>query len=71
MADQNSYDQENQQQTVHVCQLHKPQRGLPKDSYSQPSINQLVEKSSTSALLSFMDAHLGYNQVQMAWEDEE
>lgn len=34
-------------------------------------MDYLVDKSSGSALLSFMDAHSGYNQIPMIREDEE
>jgi len=37
----------------------------PKDSYPLPSIDALVDNSSGCAMLSFMDAFSGYNQIQM------
>lgn len=43
----------------------------PKDNYSLPSIDRLVDQSSECELLSFMVAHSGYNQVSLAQEDEE
>ena len=46
-------------------------KACPKDSYSLPSIDQLVDATSGFRLMSFMDAFLGYNQIQMAEEDEE
>lgn len=42
-----------------------------RDRYPQPSVNQLVDKGSGPAMLSFMDAHFCYNQVLMAKVDEE
>ncbi len=43
----------------------------PKDSFPLPSIDQLVDSTSGHELLTFMDAFSGYNQIQMAPEDEE
>ncbi|RDY03596.1 hypothetical protein CR513_12794, partial [Mucuna pruriens] len=36
-------------------------KACPKDPYSLPSINQLVDVVSSFALMSFMDAYSGYN----------
>ena len=46
-------------------------RACPKDSFSLPKIDQLVDATSGFRLLSFMDAFAGYNQIRMAPEDEE
>ena len=46
-------------------------KACPKDSFPLPKIDQLVDATSGHKLLSFMDAFLGYNQIQMALEDEE
>lgn len=40
-----------------------------KDSYPLPRINQLVAATSSHNLFTFMDAYLGYNQIQMAEGD--
>ncbi|XP_030941728.1 uncharacterized protein LOC115966689 [Quercus lobata] len=37
----------------------------PKDSYSLPRIDQLVDSIAGHKLLSFMDAFFGYNQIRM------
>nr|KYP74057.1 Retrovirus-related Pol polyprotein from transposon 297 family [Cajanus cajan] len=37
----------------------------PKDSYPLPSIDRLVDGASGNALLSFLDAYSGYNQIMM------
>uniref|UniRef100_A0A2N9GCW7 Uncharacterized protein n=1 Tax=Fagus sylvatica TaxID=28930 RepID=A0A2N9GCW7_FAGSY len=42
-----------------------------KDSYPLPRIDQLVDSTAGHKLLSFMDAFSGYNQIQMAEEDQE
>lgn len=53
---------------VDFTNLNKP---CLKDNYPIPSMDHLVDKRSRLALLSFMDAHSGYNQIPMAKEDEE
>jgi hypothetical protein len=46
-------------------------KACPKDSFSLPRIDLLVDSTSGHQLLSFMDAFSGYNQIQMAEEDQE
>nr|KYP62161.1 Transposon Ty3-I Gag-Pol polyprotein [Cajanus cajan] len=41
-----------------------------KDSYPLPSIDRLVDGASGHALLSFLDAYSGYNQIMMYPPDE-
>ena len=43
----------------------------PKDSFPLPRIDQLVDSTAEHKLLTFMDAFSGYNQIQMAEEDQE
>jgi len=43
----------------------------PKDSYPLPNIDALVDNASGCALLSFLDAYSGYNQIKMHWSDED
>ena len=43
----------------------------PKYSFLLPSIDQSVDATSGHALLSFMDAYLGYNQIPMHVPDQE
>jgi hypothetical protein len=45
-------------------------RACPKDAYHLPNIHKLVDNSSGSKLLSFMDAYSWYNQILMAEEDK-
>nr|KYP54649.1 Retrovirus-related Pol polyprotein from transposon 297 family [Cajanus cajan] len=45
-------------------------RACPKDSYPLPSIDRLVDGASGHALLSFLDAYSGYNQIMMYPPDE-
>ena len=42
-----------------------------KDSFPLPKIDQLVDSTAGHKLLTFMDAFSGYNQIQMAEEDQE
>lgn len=43
----------------------------PKDSFSLPKIDQLVDLTCGHQLLFFMDAYSGYNQIMMNLEDED
>ena len=43
----------------------------PKDDFSLPHIDELVDFTAGHALLSFMDGFSGYNQIVMAPEDWE
>ena len=43
-------------------------RACPKDSYSFPRIDTLVDSTARHELLSFMDAFSGYNQIKMKEE---
>ena len=43
-------------------------KACPKDSFPLPRIDQLMD---SIALLTFMDAFSGYNQIKMAEEDQE
>jgi hypothetical protein len=46
-------------------------KACPKDSFSLPRIDALVDSTSGYKLLSFMDAFSGYNQILMHPEDRE
>ncbi|RDX93464.1 Retrovirus-related Pol polyprotein from transposon 17.6, partial [Mucuna pruriens] len=46
-------------------------KACPKDSYSLPSIDRLVDNIAGFTFLSFMDAYSGYNQIRMHPQDEE
>ena len=46
-------------------------QAYPKDSFTLPRIDQLVDSIARHKLLTFMDAFSGYNQIQMAKEDQE
>ena len=46
-------------------------KAYPKDSFSLPRIDQLVDATSGHQLLNFMDAYSGYNQIPMLVLDQE
>ncbi|XP_019181978.1 PREDICTED: uncharacterized protein LOC109177132 [Ipomoea nil] len=46
-------------------------KACPKDPFPLPRIDQLVDETAGSALLSFMDAFRGYHQIFMHLTDEE
>jgi len=45
-------------------------KACPKDSYTFPNIDALVDSASNCRLLSFLDAFSGYNQIMMHPRDE-
>lgn len=45
-------------------------KACPKDAYPLPQIDQLMDATTRHELLNFMDAYLGYNQIQMHPKDE-
>jgi len=45
-------------------------KACPKDSYSLPNIDALVDSASGYQLLRFLDAFSGYNQIRMHPRDE-
>ncbi|KAL2471506.1 Ribonuclease H [Abeliophyllum distichum] len=45
-------------------------QACPKDSFSLPRIDQLLDATASHKLLSFMDAYSGYNQIPMLAGDE-
>jgi len=46
-------------------------RASPKDDFSLPHIDVLVDNTAQHAFFSFMDGFSGYNQIKMAKEDME
>ena len=46
-------------------------KASPKDDFSLPHIDILVDNTTGHALLSFIDGFLGYNQIKMAPKDME
>jgi hypothetical protein len=43
----------------------------PKDHFSLPRIDQIVDSTSSCDLLCFLDAYSGFHQIPMSREDEE
>ena len=43
----------------------------PKDDFSLPHIDLLIDNIAGYEMLSFMDRFLGYNQIQLAEEDQD
>ena len=46
-------------------------RASPKDNFSLPHIDTLVDNTAKHSLFSFMDGFSGYNQIKMALKDME
>ena len=53
---------------VYFTNLNK---ACPKDGFSLPRIDQLMDSTAEHKLLTFMDAFSRYNQIKMAEEDQE
>jgi len=45
-------------------------KACPRDAYPLPSIDRLVDGTTSHTTLSFLDAYSGYNQIPMAEEDK-
>jgi hypothetical protein len=43
----------------------------PKDPFSLPRIDQIIDSTAGCARLSFLDAYYGYNQINLKKEDKE
>ena len=46
-------------------------KACPKDSYTLPNIDQLVDGAAEHKILSFLDDYSGYNQISMHPKDKE
>ena len=46
-------------------------KACPKDNFSLPRIDTLVDQAARSEMLSFLDCFSGYHQIWMGKEDEE
>ena len=44
-------------------------KACPKDDFPLPHIDVLMDNTTSSTLMSFMDGFLGYNQIKMALKD--
>lgn len=54
--------------SVHFTDLYK---ACSKDNFPLPRIDQLVDSTAGHALLSFLDAYSGYNQIKMHTPDRQ
>ena len=56
---------------VHMCVDYRDlNRASPKDNFSLPHIDTLIDNTATNMFFSFMDGFLGYNQIKMVKEDK-
>ncbi|KAL0309402.1 UNVERIFIED_CONTAM: Transposon Ty3-G Gag-Pol polyprotein [Sesamum radiatum] len=46
-------------------------KACPKDLYSFPRIDALIDSTSGCELMSFLDAFQGYNPIRLAYDDSE
>ena len=53
---------------VDFCNLNK---ACPKDEFSLPNVDILIDSTAGSSMFSFMDEYSGYNQIRMATKDAE
>src|ERR1044071_7394290 len=57
---------------LRMCVDYGPvNKHCPKDHFPLPRIDQIIDSTAGCDLLSFLDAHSGYNQIRMKEEDEE
>ena len=52
-----------------MCGFRDVNKACPKDDFPLPHIDVLVDNTTGSALMSFMDGFSRYNQIKMAPED--
>ena len=55
---------------AHVRRLHRSQQHCPKDPFGLPRIDQIVDSTAGSALLSFLDCYSGYHQITLKEQDQ-
>src|SRR3954462_1611180 len=46
-------------------------KDFPKDHFTLPRIDQIIDSTAGCELLCFLDAYFGYHQIKMALEDQE
>ena len=55
---------------VRMCvDFRDPNKACPKDNFTLPHIDVLVDNTTDNALMSFMDGFSGYNQIKIAPKD--
>ena len=56
---------------IHICtNFYDLNRASPKDNFSTPFIDQILDESAGSEVFSFMDGFFGYNQIHIKPEDQ-
>jgi hypothetical protein len=57
--------------TIHVCmEFCDLNKAYPKDNFSTPFIDHILDECAGREVFSFMDGFLGYNQIQIKPEDQ-
>ena len=57
--------------TILICiDFRDLNRACPKDDFPLPTMEIMIDNTSTYQAFSFMDGYSGYNQIRMAQEDE-
>ncbi|KAM2986896.1 hypothetical protein FF2_007117 [Malus domestica] len=55
---------------LHICiDFKNLNLATPKDEYTMPILDLLIDAAANHAILSFMDGHAGYNQIFIAKAD--
>jgi hypothetical protein len=55
---------------IRICvDFRNLNRATPKDKYSMPIADLLVDSASSNKVISFLDDNVGYNQIFMVKED--
>lgn len=62
---------DKKQGTIRVCVDYRDiNRTCPKDNYPTPFIDQIIDECARSEIYSLMDSFSGYNQINIAPEDQ-
>ncbi|CAL8119361.1 unnamed protein product [Prunus armeniaca] len=57
---------------IRICTDYRDlNRACPKDEFSLPNMDILIDSTSGQGMLSFMDGFSGYNQIKMSPKDAE
>ena len=66
----NSVLVDKKQGTIRICnEFRDLNHACPKDNFSTPFIDQILDESVGSKVFSFMDGFFGYNQIQIKPRD--
>jgi hypothetical protein len=53
-----------------VCGLYRSNKHCPKDPFTLPHIDQVIDSIAGCILLSFFDCYSGYHQIALKEEDQ-